>query len=210
MKRLMIIGSGGHGKVIANIAKDSAVWDEIVFLDDKKKGESVAGFDVVDKILNYDKYIDSYKFIVGIGNAIKRKKITKKLLDSKVELATIIHPSTILGIESSIGAGSVIMPGCIIGTSVLIGDSCIINSGTIIEHDCVLQDFVHLSPGVVLSGTVMISEGTWLGTGTKVINNVSISNDIIVGAGSVVINSLDESGTYFGVPAKKRVNKLNL
>ena len=35
MKGLLIIGAGGHGKVIADIASTLGKWDQIAFVDDK-------------------------------------------------------------------------------------------------------------------------------------------------------------------------------
>ncbi|WP_458251695.1 PglD-related sugar-binding protein, partial [Ligilactobacillus salivarius] len=46
MKKLVILGAGGHGKVVADIAVKNG-YEEIVFLDDNKT--SCAGFSVVGK-----------------------------------------------------------------------------------------------------------------------------------------------------------------
>ena len=35
MKRLLIIGAGGHGKVVADTAEENGCWDDIAFLDDR-------------------------------------------------------------------------------------------------------------------------------------------------------------------------------
>lgn len=202
MKKLLIIGASGHGKVIANMASDCRIWDEISFLDDYKIGQKVLGFNVMDSSLNEIQYIEEYDFIVGIGDADIRADITKRLKEIGATIATVVHPSAIVGLDVSIGQGTVVMPNCVINPSVYIGEGCIVNTGSSIDHDCEIADFAHLSPGVVLGGTVNIGFKTWLGVGAKVINNIEITNNCLIGAGAVVVNDITCPGVYVGVPAK--------
>jgi len=44
VKKLLILGSGGHGKVVAEIASLMKQWDEIAFLDDNKELKQVNGY----------------------------------------------------------------------------------------------------------------------------------------------------------------------
>lgn len=207
MKKLLIIGASGHGKVIANMASDSKLWDEISFLDDYKVGQEVLGFNVMDSSINAIQYIEEYDFIVGIGDADIREEITKRLKEIGATIATVVHPSAIVGLDVSIGQGTVIMPNCVINPPVYIGEGCIVNTGASIDHDCVIADYVHLSPGVVLGGAVHIGYSTWLGVGVVAINNINISSNCVIGAGAVVIHSLSQEGKYIGVPAKIIENK---
>lgn len=202
MKKLLIIGASGHGKVIANMASDCRLWDDISFLDDYKVGQQVIGFNVIDSSRNAIQYTEEYDFIVGIGDADIREEITKKLKEIGATIATVVHPSAIVGLDVSIGQGTVIMPNCVINPSVYIGEGCIVNTGSSIDHDCEIADFSHLSPGVVLGGTVNVGFKTWLGVGAKVINNIEITNNCIIGAGAVVVNDITCPGVYVGVPAK--------
>lgn len=205
MDKLLIIGASGHGKVVANIAADCGEWDEISFLDDdiQKMGSIILGrFKVIDLIKSIENYLKEYDFFVGIGDVRIREQITKELLGKGASLATIVHPSSVIGLDVEIGSGTVVMPGCIINCSTEIGNGCIVNTGSTIDHDCVLGSFVHLSPGVNVSGTVEINSRTWLGTGSSVINNIFICENCKIGAGAVVVNDIFNAGTYIGVPAK--------
>ena len=67
MKKLVIIGASGHGKVIADIAVKNG-YKEIVFLDDDDQRKECAGFPIVGKTSEANK-IAGHK-IVAIGNAI--------------------------------------------------------------------------------------------------------------------------------------------
>lgn len=197
MKRLVIIGASGHGKVVADIAVKNG-YKEIVFLDDNESIKECAGFQVIGKIAEAE-YLDDDK-IVAIGNAKIRKKIQNKLNG----LVTLIHPEAIISRRVKIGIGTVVMAGAVINSDVEIGNGCIINTGSSVDHDCKLGDYVHISVGAHVAGTVEIGNGTWIGAGATVINNVSICHDCIVGAGALVIKNVKKIGTYIGVPAKEK------
>ena len=190
-KDVIIIGSGGHGKVISEIVKLSG--DNFIgFLDDSIKKN------VLGPISDYKKY--DALFIIGIGNQYVRKKIS--LLDC--EWYTAIHPSAIISPSAVIGEGSVIMSNSVINTNSKVGNHCIINTAAVVEHDNIIEDFVHISVGVKLAGNVIIKRNTWLGIGSVVSNNLTICEDCLIGAGSVVVNDIYTSGIYYGVPAVLR------
>lgn len=202
MSKLLIIGASGHGKVIADIAYNMNKWDEINFLDDNDEIKSSIGYDVIGKSSDMQKYIKDYDYFVAIGNNNIRTKIQSQLEMLGANIATLIHPSTIIGKQVTIGIGVAIMAGVIINCCSKIGKGAIINTGVTIDHDCNISDYVHLSPGVHLAGTVSIGSKTWIGIGSTVSNNLDICSNCVIGAGSVVIKSINKEGTYVGVPAK--------
>ena len=203
-KTVVIIGASGHGKVIADIILKSG--DAIKgFLDDSKETtETVVGFPVLGKVSDYEKYLDC-QFVIAIGNASVREKISLQLED-KVQWYTAIHPAAIIsGLDVEIGEGTVVMATAVINSSVKIGRHCIINTGAVVEHDNVLEDYVHISPNTTLAGTVSVGKRTHVGAGATVKNNIAICEDCTIGAGAVVVKNLEISGIYVGVPAERRV-----
>lgn len=196
MKKLIIIGASGHGKVIADIAIRNG-YEDIVFLDDDESVKECAGFPVIGKTCEA-KGLEGDK-IVAIGNPKIRERIQEGLSD----VVTLIHPDAVISRRVEIGEGSVIMAGAVINTDALIGKSCIINTGASVDHDCVLGNYVHVSVGSHLSGTVNVGKRTWIGAGATVSNNVNICGDCMIGAGAVVIKDIDKPGTYIGVPARE-------
>lgn len=203
MKKLLIIGAGGHGKVVADIALKMNQWEEISFLDDNVTLEWILGYKVLDTTSNWKTYIDSHDLFVAIGSNSLRMKFIKQIEQEQGNLAILIHPSAIIGSMIDIKHGTVIMAGVVINCSTRIGKGCIINTGATIDHDCIIGDYVHVSPGVNLAGNVCIGECSWLGIGSSVINNIEITKDCLVGAGAVVVHSLKESGTHVGIPARR-------
>ncbi|MFS0725660.1 acetyltransferase [Paenibacillus sp. 1P07SE] len=201
-KKLLIVGAGGHAKVLADIAFLMGKWEQIVFADDRLSGKQL-GFQVIARTDELDDYVNEYDMVVGIGDNYLRESIQMRLAQVGATIPVLIHPKAILGSEISIGEGSVIMAGAIINCSTKIGKGSIINTSSTIDHDCIVGDFGHLSPGVHLAGTVQIGRRTWLGIGSLVNNGVSISENCVIGAGAVVIRVLTEPGTYVGIPARR-------
>jgi sugar O-acyltransferase (sialic acid O-acetyltransferase NeuD family) len=201
--KLIIIGAGGHGRVIADIAIKTNMWEGIYFLDDDESITQAMGIKVIGKASDWDQYKDRHSVFVAMGDNDTRKKWQERLAAADADIPTLIHPSAVIGHGVEIGAGTAVMAGVAVNCGSVIGKGCIINTGTTIDHDNAIGDYVHLSPGVHLAGTVTVGKGTWLGTGSVVINNISIAGNCVIGAGTVVISDIKESGTFVGVPARR-------
>ena len=199
-KKVIIIGAGGHAKVIADIVRASG--DTVVgFLDDAFSGErEFYGSFVIGKVSDYKRYTLECSFIVAIGNNSVREKIATGM---ECQWYTAIHPSAVVSQSAMIGIGTAVMAGAVINADAVIGGHVIINTGTIVEHDCTVGDYTHISPKSVVCGGTSVGKHVWVGTGSTVVNVVSICDNVTVGAGCVVVRSIDESGTYVGVPARK-------
>lgn len=205
-KEVVIIGAGGHAKVIADIiVKNNDIL--LGFLDDNiEKGKKViADYKVLGTISDCQElcnYKNNLMFIVGIGNNLTRLKITKEY--PNLLYYTAIHPNAVIGLDVKVGEGTAIMANACINSNATIGKHCIINTGAIIEHDNILDDFVHVSPNAALAGNVKIGEGTHVGIGATVKNNINIKENNIIGAGAVVVKNILGTGkTMVGVPARE-------
>lgn len=206
-KNVVIIGAGGHAKVIADIIEKSK--DKVYgFLDDHIEKETVIikqkEIKVIGKVkdcIQLQKEYPELEFIIGIGNNYSRKDIVETYPNLKYYIA--IHPSSEIALDVKVEKGTVVMANTCINTSAQIGRHCIINTGAIIEHDDIIEDYVHISPNATLSGTVVVKELTHIGSGAVIKNGINICEKCIIGAGSVVVKDIYESGTYIGVPSKK-------
>ncbi|QGQ47223.1 acetyltransferase [Metabacillus sediminilitoris] len=206
---IVIIGQGGHSKVIKDLIRNYESYKIIALLDDKF--EDFVSEDEVfyGPIASYQFLINQYKdikFIVAIGNNKTRKKIVETLNLEVYNYTTIIHPSAIVSPSVKIGKGTVIMSNTVINADVEIGNHVIINTGSIIEHDNKVSDFVHVSPNATLTGNVHVGEGVHIGAGATIIPNVFVGDWSVIGAGATVIDSIPENITAMGVPA--RIKKL--
>ena len=203
-KQVVIIGAGGHAKVIADIIVKSG--DRVYgFLDDNLEiGTTIANneqFKIIGKIekINKLKENTNLEFVIAIGDNTVRKNIAENY---NVKYYTAIHPSSIIALDVSIEEGTVVMANTVINTSAKIGRHCIVNTGAIIEHDNIIENYVHVSPNATLCGTVKFGECTHIGANATVKNNIEICNKCIIGAGALVVKNINESGAYVGVPVK--------
>lgn len=203
MNRLAILGAGGHGKVVADIAQHTG-WQQIDFFDDGWPGLSKVGnWPVVGdskRLLNSLKSYDGV--VVAIGNNAVRLGKTKLLQASKAPLASLVHPSAVVSSSASLGVGTVVMAGAVVNPFVKSGESAIFNTGSIVDHDCVLGDAVHICPGVSLGGEVHVGELSWVGIGSSVIQQVFVGKRVVIGAGSTVISNIPDDLRVVGSPAK--------
>ncbi|USL25730.1 acetyltransferase [Priestia megaterium] len=204
MKKLFIIGQGGHSKVVTDMVKAQGDYEIIGYLDDyykemKKDGELIYAPISFFSCFSKDELI---YFVIAIGNNIVRKRITEALQLPYSKYATIIHPTAVISSSSMVGKGSVVMPYSVVNANSKIGEHAIINTGAIVEHDNLIGDFVHLSPNVTLTGTVHIEEGTHLGAGSTVIPGRIIGSWATVGAGATVVCDIGNGDTVIGTPAK--------
>ncbi len=202
--KLIIIGAGGHGKVVANIAMLNG-YKEIYFLDDDTSKKYIGKYQIIGTIKDISKYKNEYDFFIAIGDNKIRKKLTMLLLDNNIKPVSLIHPSAVIDSTVQIGSGVVVMASAVINADTTIGNNVIVNTASSIDHDCIINDYVHISPGVHVAGNVHVGEKSWLCIGSTIINNITVCEDIIVGAGATVINDLNKNGIYVGIPAKRMV-----
>ena len=194
MKRLLIIGAGGHGRVAADIASHCGYRD-IAYLDDAPRDG------VIGTVADAGTYLDTADFFVAIGNNLIRERIQRELEAANASIVTLIHPSAVVAGGACVGRGTMIAAGAIICVDVTIGDGVIVNTAASVDHDCTVGDFAHVSVGSHVCGTVNIGSRTWIGAGATVINNVDVGDDCMIGAGAVVVKPIVNSGLYKGVPA---------
>ena len=200
MNRLLILGGGGHGRVVADIARLNG-YEDIGFLDDSTDCGNLP-FPRLGKCGEAVRYVSDGDFIVAIGNAAVRRTFQERIAAAGGNLVTLVHPRAVVASSAVIGRGSVVMAGAVINPDARIGKGVIINTAGTVDHDCEVGDFAHVSVGAHLCGTVTVGPETWIGAGATVINNISICGSCMIGAGAVVVKDIGQAGTYVGVPAE--------
>ena len=202
-KPIIIMGAGGHAKVVANILKLSGRRVLGFVSPDLKAGIDLLG----KKFLGDDKKIIQYKtneveLVNGIGSLSGREK-GWKLLDEMwkkgYKFSTIIHPNSLISSDVYLDEGVQIMAGVIIQPGTIIGRNCIINTGAIVDHDCKILENCQIAPGVILNGGVTVGHNTHIGTGASVIESISIGSNSLIAAGSVVFKDVPDNTTFIQV-----------
>ncbi len=205
-KELIIIGASGHGKVVADIARQITEngqkrYPRIQFLDDDKTKTACGAYPVIGTTENLEQYL-GMDFFVAIGDADIRTSLARRLESVRASVPVLIHPKSIIGENVSIGIGTAVAGGAVVNEGTVIGKYCIVNTGATVDHDCRIDDFVHIAPGVHICGDVHIGANTWIGVGAAVIQESDVCTHCMIGAGSVVVHDVDVSGVYFGNPAR--------
>jgi sugar O-acyltransferase (sialic acid O-acetyltransferase NeuD family) len=195
MTSLLIVGAGGHGKVVADTARASGYID-IAFLDGAWPEKttngtwSVRGKPAPSKTPTF----------CAVGNNAARENLFSDLELSNAPVLT--HSSAIVSPSTHIGAGTLLVAGTIVNADARIGRGVILNTGCSVDHDCEIDDFVHISPGAHLAGGVKVGKRSWIGIGAVVREGIHIGDDVIVGAGSVVVRDIENGAKVCGVPAR--------
>ena len=203
MKRIVLIGAGGHGRVVADTATCLG-YEQIDFLDANWPQMQMNGVWPVIGALDAEKLTEfigsDCQFFVSIGRNSIRQTAFKKLDEATV--STLVHPSAIVSKFATIGSCTIVVAGVVVNAFASIGTGVILNTGCTIDHDCEISDFVHISPGASLAGGVKIGARTWVGIGAAVREGVIIGKDVMIGAGAVVVKNVADGSKVMGVPAR--------
>lgn len=203
MSRVLVLGSGGHGKVVADILLQSGCL-VLGFLDDDRSCWDVTrlGLPVLGGIETFRDHIPT-GLVVGVGSNRLRQEIVERLGHGARHLwANAIHPRATVSPSVVMGQGVVVVAGAIINADAALGDHSIINTGATIDHDCRVGDYSHIAPGANLAGGVTVGVRTFIGIGAAVVPGVTIGNDVVIGAGAVVIDDVPDDVTAKGLPAR--------
>ena len=194
IKQIAVYGGGGHGKVVADIARANG-FDSIIWIDDDvNKADAVS----------LERFLECYPSVpvaLGIGVNRARKKSFERLADAGITPVALIHPSAIVSESVLIGSGAVVMPAAVINADAVVEAGAIINTAAVIEHDCSIGAFAHISPNCALGGAVRVGELAHLGIGSSVIQCVSVGRSSTVGAASAVVDDIPDEVMAAGVPA---------
>jgi sugar O-acyltransferase (sialic acid O-acetyltransferase NeuD family) len=204
MNSLLILGAGGHGKVVADTAAATGQWENIAFLDDQHPSlGAVFNWPVLGCMEEAKKFLSKYDgFCIAVGNNSLRLKLLKLYQAQGFSAPCLVHPTAYISPSASLGPGCVVFAQGVVNPGSQVGEGSIINTGASVDHDCTLGEGVHLCPGVRLAGEVRIGQQTTLGTGSAVIPQINIGSYVMVGAGSVVVADIPDHSTAAGVPAK--------
>lgn len=209
MEDIVLVGAGGHCKVIIDIIRSNNNFNIVGIVENNKDLIKKSILDVPilgsDEILAdiYNKGVrNAFNCVGGIKDISIRNKIYRRLKDIGFNMPLLVHSTAIVSPYAKVGEGTCIMAGAVINSGASIGEDCIINTSSIIEHDCRIGNNTHVSPGVCISGGVIIGNNTHIGIGSSIIQGVHIGSNVVVGAGSVIINNINDNTTAVGVPAK--------
>ena len=152
-RNLIILGAGGHGHVVKEVAEAMGIFDKIDFLDDNPNSSEAIGL-----CSDYKKFIEKYTYAIpAFGNNKLRMEWIEKLEENLFKIPTLIHPTSYISPSTTIHSGSVIEAKAVINTNSRIEKGCIISVGSIIDHDAIINYGCHVDCGAVVKSYCIIA-----------------------------------------------------
>lgn len=203
---VIILGAGGHGRVVLDVLLQARQLKPVGFLDNNQQlhGRRVDGLTVLGGVEQLERLRKQgiEGAIVAIGDNGIRRALGTVVEQSDFQLISAIHPSAQLASSVSLGKGILVAAGALVCAHCQIGDYAILNTGCIVDHESMIGTAAHVCPGVRLAGHVTIESGAFVGIGATVVQNVHVGFESVIGAGAVVTRDVDPMTTVVGVPAK--------
>lgn len=209
MENILIIGSGGHAKVIIDIVEKEGSYNIVGLLNKQANGnEKILGYDLLGKeedLPKFAKIHDIQGIIIAVGDNYTRAKVVSRTKEKCPELSffSAIHPQASIAPDVSIGQGTVIMAGVSVNVTSSIGEFCILNTNSSLDHDSQMGNFSSLAPGVTVGGECQINEFSAINIGATLIPRITIGKHSVVGAGALVNKAVGSFEVVYGRPAKK-------
>jgi UDP-perosamine 4-acetyltransferase len=212
-ERVVLVGSGGHAKVVLDILEAMENWDIVgVTIEKPDSAITFCGYPILgdDRVLSdlLDEGVTTAAIGVGgFTNNLLRKNIFNNLISLGFKVATLIHPSVMIARDVLIGEGSVFFGGVVINPGVRVGRNVVVATGSTVDHETQIEDDVLISAGVTVGAMVKIEKGALLAIGSTVVSGRNIGKNSLVAAGAVVVEDVAQETIVVGVPARIQKNR---
>lgn len=205
--KVIVIGSHGHAGVVLDAIWRRGLCEIVGLLDDFVPADTLAhGWRTLGGIEKAKDYPDCLLF-VAVGDNAARESIVKRIGGTFALSLSVIHPSSYVGLWSTVGRGSFVAADAVVGANSQVGEFSIINTHASLDHDSKVGNFSHLAPGVVTGGHVKIGDRTFIGVGSTIRDRVTIGNNCLIGMGSNVLDDIPDNSTAYGNPCKLQVTR---
>ena len=207
MDEIVVIGGGGHAKVVMSVLKKSG-YNVAGYTDRADRG-LILGTPYLGNDGVLADFIRTYagcKAIIGVGkvdDSQRRLNLQNQSSALGFDFPVIRSPHAIVKELVLLGPGTVVLDGAVVNSGAQIGEACILNTNSTVEHDCWIGKNVHIAPGATLSGGVSIGDNCLIGVGANIVQSVSVCGGCLIGAGSTVVKDITVPGTYVGNPTKR-------
>ncbi|MCL2605981.1 MAG: acetyltransferase [Coriobacteriia bacterium] len=201
----MIIGAGGHGRVVADVARAANI-DIFAFVDQSPPAAKLGDIPVyadIETALAENEYEQPH-FITAIGDNQIRAREYSRAVAAGLQPASVVHPSAVISDQSYIAPGTFVAALSVVNNDASVGENVIINTGAIVEHDCVVGSHAFISPGAVLCGAARVGAYTFVSTNATLIPFAKVGENAMVAAGAVVTKNFPDDVRLMGVPAVHR------
>jgi sugar O-acyltransferase (sialic acid O-acetyltransferase NeuD family) len=207
--KTIIIGAGGHARVVYDILSVDHNLEVTAFVDNTPRGsdEEIMGVPVVGDHDVVPEYVSEHGvtgFIVAVGDNEIRRRHYETHVKMGLNPVSAIHPDATISETADIGPGTVVASGAIVTTNATVRENTIVNTGSVIEHESEIGSHTHVGPGTTVAGRVTVGDGTFIGMGSSVKDYTEIGANAVIGAGSVVLDDVPSDSLVVGAPAEEK------
>lgn len=198
--QLIMLGCGGHGKVVFDALSLSDLSMSLLLCDDNPdlKGKEFAGLFIQSSEELFGNYAGHVH--IALGNNKTRQSLYERLASTCL-LFTVTHPKALISKSAQVQPGSFIAAGAILGPESRVGEGCIINHGAVVDHEVHIGAYSHIAPNSTLGGAVTIGKGVLVGAGAVILPGISVGDGAIIAAGAVVTKPVSAHALVKGIPA---------
>lgn len=201
MSDLVIVGAGGHGREMLDVARVAGIAVLGFVDDDPAYPDRIDNLGIT--VLGDLSWLEANPapYALGIGAGAVRQQMSARFDAAGCTAPTIIHPHVSIGSACTFGDGVAIYDRTVITTNVTIGSHTHINVGCAIQHDTVVGNHTQISPGVFINGDCNIGDDVFIGSGAIITRGCWVGDGARIGAGSVVLSDVPAGVTVVGSPA---------
>ncbi len=201
---LLLIGAGGHAKVVIEAFRAIGGFDLVGLIDRRASAPPVLGVPILGDesrlaALREDGIAHGF---VALGDNAQRARLGARLAALGFVQPAAIHPTAFVAPSARVAAGAIVMARAVLGTDSRAGCLVIVNTGAVVDHDGDLGEASHVGPGCALAGNVTLGTRALVGAGCAVRPGIRIGADAVVGAGSAVVKDVAPGATVAGTPAR--------
>jgi len=208
MRKVVIVGSSGHAKVVIDIVRREERFEIVGLLDDARPpGAETLGLAVLGALHELPNHIENhsvYGVIIAIGDNFQRRRVVQRLSEScpNVVFPTLVHPAANVAPDVEVGEGTIIVAGATLNPGSKVGRFCILNTNCSLDHDSSLGDFASLAPHAATGGNCSIGPHSAVGIGATILNGIEVGEHTVVGAGALVLTPLPPGVVAYGSTAR--------
>ncbi|MDQ3761803.1 MAG: acetyltransferase [Actinomycetota bacterium] len=208
-RALVVLGAGGHGRemidaiLAANMVRDQ--WRLLGVLDDDEsvvprlRALGVRWLGALSSLPELDA-----QYVIGIGSNQIRQQINDVATATGMQAATVVHPSSSIGMANQLADGVYLAAHSTVTTNVVLGRHAHVNVGASVAHDCTVGAYANLSPGARLGGHVALGNGVFMGINSSVLPRCRVGEWAVIGAGATVVADIGARIVCVGTPARPR------
>lgn len=185
MKRVIVIGAGGHGRSVAEAILLLGRDDLVGFVDDGADPlAKVWGYPVLGTTASLAAHrLSADVVVVAIGNNAVREELHARVREAGFELFSVIHPMAFVSPSAVLDEGCAVMAGAVVGTEAQLGAGVIVNCGATIDHHCRVESFGHLGVNACMAGGSVLGHGAWMQAGSALGYGVKVASEVVLAPG---------------------------